>query len=168
MNTRPIRVDGDIAYVTLTKGYEAVIDAADVHLVEGWSWYALIKQRTVYACRSDYSDGRLRKVRMHRALMAAQDGFEVDHRNGNGLDNRRSSNLRLATPAQNQHNQRLSRSNTSGFKGVCWDKGAGKWMAYINLGGKGRYLGRYETPELAHAAYAAASAELHGEFGRAA
>jgi hypothetical protein len=132
MSIRPIRVDGDVAYVPLTKGYVAVIDALDVHLVERWNWGAKQDARTVYAKRGFKCGGRQHSLLIHRVILEAPAGVEVDHINGNGLDNRRS-NLRLATKSQNMQNMRLSRINTSGFKGVCWDKDRGKWRAHITL-----------------------------------
>lgn len=162
---RAIRIEGDVAYVPLTKGYEAVIDAADVPLVDGFNWCAQVQSHTVYAIRRDCSGPTPSTVRMHRAIISEIDGLEVDHRDGNGLNNRRN-NLRESTKAQNQQNSRIRRNNTSGFKGVCWDKASGKWMASIKANGKRRTLGRFTTPDVAHAAYVMASRALHGEFGR--
>jgi AP2 domain/HNH endonuclease len=166
-NKKPIRVEGNIAYVTLTKGYVAVLDAADVSLVEGANWHAEVKPRTVYAVSqsSRDADGKRRMIRLHRALMNAPPDMDVDHRNGHGLDNRRD-NLRLATCQQNQYNQRIHRNNTSGFKGVYWYTRIGKWRAMITHDGKQQHLGYHATPEAAYAAYCEASARLHGDFGR--
>ncbi len=161
---RPIRIEGNIAYVPLTKGYEAIIDAEDVPLVEGFNWIASVERNTVYAVRREGSGCR-REIRMHRVIMGDPDGLQVDHRHGNGLDNRRS-NLRVATGLQNSRNARIRKDNSSGFKGVSWNKSARKWHARIKVDGSRINLGNYETPEAAHAAYAKASAELHGEFGR--
>jgi hypothetical protein len=167
---RPIRIEGNVAFVPITKGYETIIDAVDVHLVEGWNWCANVGSNTVYSQRLTPrdADGKQQKILMHRAIMAAPDHLEVDHENGNGLDNRRSANLRLATHAQNNRNQRISRANTSGAKGVSWDRRDKKWRAYITLGGKRKHLGFYTEIDDAAAAYAKASAEMHGEFGRTA
>jgi hypothetical protein len=157
---RPIRIDGDIAYVTLTKGYEAVIDASDVHLVREFSWYVLVAPRTAYArCK----DGE-KTLYMHRVIVGSvPDGMEIDHRDLDGLNNRRH-NLRIATTAQNQYNRR-PRFN---FKGVSWNKERKMWYAQIYVNKKQHHLGAFSTPEAAHAAYAAASVELHGDFGRCA
>ena len=57
MNIRQIRIQGDIAYVPLTKGYEAVIDAADVPLVQGNNWSATVRKRTCYAFRTERAKG---------------------------------------------------------------------------------------------------------------
>lgn len=159
---RQIRIEGDVAYVPLTHGYEAIIDAADVPLVDGVSWFARIKPRTVYAL-SNTPRPKRRMVRLHRIIMGEPDGLEIDHIDGDGLNNRRS-NLRVATSSQNKHNMRAHTDSRSGFKGVTWTRG--KWLAQIGLNGKNRGIGYFDTPEAAHAAYCAASAKLHGEFGR--
>ena len=168
---RPIRIEGNLAYVPLTQGYEAVIDAADVPLVEGRNWHASVNRSTVYAQRSEAGAGgngpKHRAVQLHRVIMGEPKGLLVDHRDGDGLNNRRS-NLRMATRSQNQHNQKLASHNTSGFKGVRWDKQRGKWQAAIRLNGKRKHLGFFPTPEAAYEAYCKGSAEIHGEFGRVA
>jgi hypothetical protein len=77
-------------------------------------------------------------------------------------NNDRWSNLRHATRLQNNVN-RPSR-NKSGFKGVSWDGGRGKWQALIMLNGKTKYLGAFNDPTIAAAAYAVAARELFGEY----
>lgn len=160
---RPIRIEGDVAFVTLTRGYEAIIDAADVPLVERFNWYACVQRNTVYASRK----ANKTSVLMHRVIMDDPDGFQVDHIDGNGLNNRRE-NMREATNAQNAHNSRIQRNNTSGFKGVSRHNRSAKWCAQIRLNGSCYRLGLFHTPEAAHAAYVAASEVMHGEFARAA
>jgi hypothetical protein len=166
---REIRIDGNIAYVLLTQGYEAIIDAEDVHLVAGCNWSAAQKGGTVYAQRTDCSGPKQKTIMLHRIIMGDPIGLDVDHRDGNGLNNRRRGdfgNLRVATPYQNQSNRGAQKNNTSGFKGVTLHRQMGKWQAQIGAGGVKKYLGIFETPEAAHDAYVKASAELHGEFGR--
>lgn len=163
---RQIRVEGKIAYVPLTQGYEAIIDAADVPLVEGRNWSATENGGIIYA-RSNLSGKNRNYSRnyMHRLLMGNPPRKKVDHRDGNGLNNRRG-NLRSATHAENICNQKTRTNNTSGFKGVSWNKRAGKWVANIRVDGKSQYLGLFVCPVEAHAAYCEASERLHGEFGR--
>lgn len=163
MKVRPIRIEGDTAFIPLTQGYEAIIDAADVGLVEQWNWYALVAPHTVYAIRRD-ADTR-RTVYLHRALLNAPASLEVDHVSCDGLDNRRT-NIRLATASQNQHNKRIHQKNASGFKGVSWHASTKKWRARICLNKKSMHLGVFPSADLAHQCYAAACAELHGDFGR--
>jgi hypothetical protein len=162
---RPIRICGDVAYVTLTQGYESIIDAADVPLVDYYNWFAVQVGGTVYAVRSDYSGTKMRSVYVHRTILGEPECLDVDHKDGDGLNNRRD-NLRPATKSQNMRNRRMGCNNTSGFKGVYLHKESGKWVAQIKSGSKPKYLGIFTSPEEAHAAYCTASRELHGEFGR--
>lgn len=80
--------------------------------------------------------------------------------------NNRFDNLRPATRAQNCQNTGISKANTSGFKGVCYNRTAGKWQSQIRKDGKRTYLGLFGTAEEAHAAYCRAATEMHGEFAR--
>jgi hypothetical protein len=88
---------------------------------------------------------------------------QLDHENGDRLDNR-FLNLRDSTPSQNRLNAKRRRDNTSGFKGVSYNKIYGRWISYINVDRKRHWLGHFDTPEAAHAAYCAKAAELAGEF----
>ena len=91
--------------------------------------------------------------------------LQVDHINLDSLDNR-WSNLREATPSQNKANSRAPASNTSGFKGVCWQKNQRRWQARARVGGRRVYLGLYDTPGAAHAAYACVTEASFGAFAR--
>ena len=165
---RQIRIDGDTAYVPLTQGYEALIDADDVGLVSGHNWAALLnpKKRNVYARHTkNLGDGKYKTVQMHRLLLGFPNGMQVDHIDGNGLNNRRC-NLRTATQSQNMHNRFLSKSNKSGVRGVCWCKRTGKWRVGITLNKKQKHIGYFSDLDEATAAYAAASLKYHGAFGR--
>lgn len=90
---------------------------------------------------------------------------EIDHINVNPSDNR-IRNLRLATRAQQNANTRARATNKTGFKGVSRSKG--KFAAHIRVSGKSIYLGSFNKPEEAHAAYVKAATEAHGYFARAA
>ena len=118
-----------------------------------------------------YRRGRVlfQSVRAHRAIWAMQTGQwpedVIDHINGNGMDNR-WANLRAASKSQNSHNARRRTDNKTGVKGVTKIANAQKWRAEIRVGGRGKYLGVFNCVTAAAIAYARASAELHGEFGR--
>lgn len=88
-----------------------------------------------------------------------------DHINGNTLDCRRA-NLRVASASQNQHNARKRSDNSSGVKGVSFDKASGRWHAYIKLGGKQKNLGRFCSKDEAVAARRKAAESLHGSYAR--
>jgi hypothetical protein len=160
---RQIRIDGDVAYIPLTGGHEAIIDAADVPLVSGMSWCAVIRKKRIYATTGASATRHHRYL--HRLIMDAPAHLTVDHRDLNGLNNRRI-NLRLATAAENNRNMATRSDSTSGIKGVFWDKWRSKWKAEIAVNRVKRSLGYFPSKDDAASAYAKASAELHGEFGR--
>ena len=108
--------------------------------------------------------------KVHRIIFLWHHGWlppEIDHID---LDksNNRIANLRPAEKTSNAWNVGKRANNTSGFKGVTWSKRWGKWYAQIQVNGKRKGLGYFDTPEKAHAAYIEAARKHHGEFARAA
>jgi hypothetical protein len=101
---------------------------------------------------------------MHRRLMNAPAGVQVDHANRCKYDNRRSINLRLCSNAQNQMNVGCSRRNTSGYKGVSWHKRLAKFQTRIMMEGRAVHLGYFVDKRDAAAAYDIAATNLHGAF----
>lgn len=77
---------------------------------------------------------------------------DIDHIDHDPTNNR-ISNLRQATRSENIHNRRRNKNNTSGFKGVVFDKRRQKWRSEIMISGKRRFLGYFGSPEDAHKAY---------------
>lgn len=145
--------------IPLTHGQFAIVDDADVWIASVCSWYAELRGRTWYV--PGYLRGR--KVRMHRLLMGASDEHEVDHFDGNGLNNQRR-NLRMATVAQNQGNA-VRRSDSSGFKGVSrLRRSKSRWVARCRTGKTRTYIGSFSTPEDAARAYDDAARQKWGEF----
>jgi hypothetical protein len=108
-----------------------------------------------------------RSYRAHRLVWFYNFGewpkSELDHINGIKNDNR-LCNLREVTRSQNMQNCGKYLNNTSGFKGVSWNKQSNKWKAQICISGKHKHLGSFDTPEEASIAYQLAAKELHGEF----
>lgn len=92
---------------------------------------------------------------------------QIDHRD---LDpsNNRFTNLRDATGSENLRNRGPQSNNTSGVKGVCWDKQREKWHAKISVNGKDRFIGYFDQDKLEDAAtaYEKAARERHGDFAR--
>lgn len=114
-------------------------------------------------------DGR--RYLAHRLAWLWLYGFDpqgdVDHINGVRNDNR-IANLRIATRSQNLWNSRRPCNNTSGFKGVSFDKNRRRWQVHIRVAGRIIFLGCFSSPEEGHAAYASAAQKFFGEFARVA
>ena len=148
--------------ITLNHGKTAIVDNDTYEQLCKFKWFALKKPSTGkwYAVRSENG----RRVFMHRQLLNAPPGMQVDHANGDGLDNRKS-NLRLATSAQNNRNRDKTKRNSTGYKGVSRQKGRRKFRAQIQVNGKAIYLGWYDSPRDAALAYDRAVRKYHGEFG---
>lgn len=148
--------------IPLTKGYVALIDDADAPAVLGaGKWTATVTQWNVYARRRvELPDGRQGTLYLHTFLTG---WARTDHRNGDGLDNRRA-NLRPATSQQNSANAGLRRNNTSGYKGVTYQPERGLYAAQICVNRRTIPLGRYADPIDAAHAYDAAAREAFGEF----
>ena len=151
-----------VCEIELTRGFVALADEEDFALVSQFKWYASPNGRRTYAVNKT---GRRPSVHMHRLVIRAVKGQKVDHRNGNGLDNRRA-NLRFCSQTQNLGNSRLSSRNRSGFKGVSFDKRRNLWTADIQVNGKDIFLGYFRSPKHAALAYNGAARRLFGEFAR--
>lgn len=148
--------------IPLTRGLVALVDDEDYERVAAfgsWSGARYSRSGLFYASRA--SSGTT--IYMHRFILSASKGEEVDHRNHDGLDNRRS-NLRLATKSQNHGNERKTDlPTTSRFKGVSASLKKG-WRAQIMVNGLNRHIGYFVSENDAAAAYAEAARAAFGEF----
>lgn len=156
-----------MAHIQLPCGLITVFDDVDLPLLSGFRWRSL--QRRDFPDRFYvHAWHGAQHIYMHRLILGAPKGKHVDHRDGDGLNNRRA-NIRLATPSQNHANRgpdRRRSGKSSRFKGVYWVKRDGNWGATIHVNGKTRALGQYPTEELAAAAYDRAARAAWGEFAR--
>ena len=153
--------------IELTHGRFAKVDDEDVELLIHHQWHASPGANdNWYATTSVPADGGLKKLAMHRLLLNAPEGLEVDHINGDGLDNRRI-NLRLCTHAENMRNTG-PRGGTSQYKGVqCRpERGSRPWQAMITSRGTTYNLGFFADEVEAAQAYDMMAGVLHGEFAR--
>jgi len=149
--------------IRLSQGMCALVDDADYDGIVKWKWFAARRGRRVYAARNILLPSGCRTVvYMHREILRPPPGMDTDHINRDPLDNRRV-NLRACTRSQNMANQRAGRG-ASRFKGVCWDKNSGKWLASIMRHRKHHYLGRFEREVDAARAYTKAARAMFGEF----
>lgn len=149
--------------IKLTQGQVALVDADDYNTVEElqeYHWSAMRRQNGVWhAFRNDR--GRVRY--MHSAILRG--GRLIDHRDRNGLNNQKS-NLRRASKSQNAANSKTRSDNTSGFKGVSWEKSKQRWCAALHYLGFRYQIGRFTTKEEAAFAYGLTALAAFGEFAR--
>jgi len=150
--------------IPLVNGSGALVDDADFDWLSQWQWRAH-KLKTITVAVRYQTNGPI--VYMHRAVLAMLSGGRVCHLDGDGLNNQRA-NLRLATQSEVKGHAGLYKNNTSGFKGVWWNKRQQKWQAGIRVHRKLYHLGFFERAEDAAAAYWNAAQRYFGEFARAA
>lgn len=149
--------------IPLTQGQVALVDDEDFERTNALKWDAHKRQGgPFYAYRN--KNETCRHGKMHRFIMDAPDGMEIDHKDGNPLDNRKC-NLRICSHAQNTRNQR-HKKGSSIYKGVYWDKKNEKWMASITFNYKTIWLGRHADEIEAAKVYDEKAKELFGEFAR--
>ncbi len=145
--------------IGLSQGKVAIVDSADYEDLGQYKWCAIKGDSTYYAARRN---GK-KMVRMHREIMNAPPERLVDHRDHNGLDNRKSK-LRICTRAENTRNQRLHKRGSTGYKGVSRHKKQKIFHAYIGYNSKKIWLGRFKKAKDAAKAYDKKAIELFGEF----
>ncbi len=147
--------------IHISPDHIAIVDDEDYGLVSEYSWRLFDNKRGHrYAQTTVGKD----TIRMHRLILGLNKGDQtmVDHKNGNGLDNRRE-NLRACNGAQNTANSR-KKASVSGYRGVFQIRE--KWIARIGINGHTKYLGIYADPWMAARAYDQAALEHFGQFAR--
>ena len=147
-------------YVNLNNSDENIMicDLEDWNKQKDCYW---IKNRGGYAtsCKNH------KTIIFHRIIMGTNNSkIQVDHINGNKLDNRKQ-NLRICSNQENSFNKNKNSNNSSGYKGVYFDKERNKWRSSIQFNGKSiKSSKRYDTPEEAYEWYVQKSNELFGDF----
>lgn len=153
-------------WIDLTQGKGTVVDNEDYSYLRQFKWSATKKGNSYYVSRNVRvmsGFGGQVQVFMHRAILNALKGQEVDHVDGDGLNNQRY-NLRFCTRRGNISNQSGHSNRVSKYKGVYWDKNARKWHAQIKTNGKQKYLGLFVNEIDAAKAYNKAALTAFGEF----
>lgn len=147
-----------IVQVTVADGRRFVVDEVDLAIVEKKSWHITAQGYVA-------TDGNGKSTKLHNLILNPKVTELIDHINRNKLDNRRS-NLRKCTKQQNCFNQGLRCTNTSGFKGVVFDKRRNAYYSRITHNGKTYHLGTFRADDivLAAKAYNQKAIELFGEY----
>ena len=152
--------------IPLSRGLSAIVDKEDFDRFKNYKWSVAQNGGTFYAVRGEYiGNGKSRSIYLHRQILDAPKDRIVDHKDGNGLNNRRI-NLRLCTHAENLWNRGKNKNNTSGYKGVYYHKQTGKFITSIWFHHKEIYLGLFRTAQGASSAYQVAAKKFHGNFAR--
>lgn len=158
--------------IQLTQLQVAFVDNSDYEWLVGMgSWFVQFGPgyadggRFVAARKAKQADGKRTNIYMHRVIMDAQPGEEVDHIDVDPLNNQRD-NLRIVTRSQNCMNKGSQSNNTSGRRGVSWDKASQKWRAGIKVNGEPIFLGHFDSLEEASTCHEAAREKHFGQHNR--
>lgn len=151
--------------IPLTQGKVALVDIEDYDYLNQFKWRVCQSHSNLYALRHIKINKKQTTMKMHREIMKPLKNIEIDHKNKDGLDNRKD-NLRTCTSAQNKMNRGRTSINISGYKGVHWHKENKKWRARIGINKKCINLGCYNEKKKAALAYNEAAKKYHGEFAR--
>lgn len=150
----------------LSKGQTTIIDKKTYWMVKPYKWYTSPTHKGYYASSVIYTrEAGRKKIYLHSHLLRIDSASQVDHINGNKLDNR-LSNLRVCNTTQNSQNKTKTVKNTSGYKGVSWNDDKKKWNASIRVNGKTICLGNFGSKSAAARAYDTAARKYFGEFAR--
>ena len=147
----------------MTQGKYALVDNENYSFLNQWKWYAHLEHGNWYAIRNYGLRPFRKRIRMQQVVLDTNN--LVDHIDGNGLNNQ-SRNLRLATNAQNLYNKDINKNNSTGYKGVHFNKIANKFQAGITIDGKKVYLGLFENVIDAAKKYDEKAVEFFGEFAK--
>jgi hypothetical protein len=148
------------------QSFDVLVDETDLPLIADSYWHINQSSTRTYIRGYIGNEGQKRQQYLHRHIMQVIDPLvEVDHRNRDGLDNRRQ-NLRICDRGKNSYNAPARSNNRSGYKGVRWHQHNQMWEARIASSKVQRSLGYFRDVVEAAKAYDRASHELHGEFAR--
>lgn len=147
--------------IPLTQNRFALVDNEDYKKLSKQKWCV----SSGYAVYGRSKGKNPLHFKMHRIIMNAKKGEDIDHIDGNRLNNQKS-NLRIADRTQNQMNRKIQVNNKSGYKGVTWCKRTNKWIVQIRVKTKTKFLGYYNDKKEAGKIYNENAIKYFGEFAR--
>lgn len=152
--------------IPLSLGLVALVDEEDYAWASQWKWHASKGRRGSYYARRNRPRGERAAggISLHREIAKPLPGQDVDHIDGDTLNNTRA-NLRCCTHQQNCWNSRRSCRNISGYKGVSWSERDQHWRVLLRINGRNTWIGAYDSAEAGAAAYDAAVRRHRGAFG---
>lgn len=153
--------------IKLTQGKWALVDDGDYEYLNRFKWHVHNSRNKLYAMRSDWENKAVTNTLMHREIISIPNGMEVDHIDGDGLNNQRH-NIRTCAHSENSFNRRKCIGKTSEYKGVykCGGKRIKRFLAGIKVDNKRTLLGYFFNDIDAAIAYDVAAKKYHGEFAR--
>ena len=146
--------------ILLSQGKVALVDDEDYNKVIGhkYKWVTQPHRNTYYAIS-------FKSTRMHRLIMDAKVNEQIDHIDGNGLNNCRS-NLRIVNGSQQMMNRGKFKAKSSKYKGVYYFRVGNNWQAHVRKDRHKIHLGYFKTEEEAALAYDIAAQELFGDYAK--
>ena len=160
-------LESGLIKIFLTQNKWVVVNINDYGRIKGYHWCAMKNSGNWYAMTHIPKLGGGHKTKyMHQLLLPVDTEWEVDHIDGDGLNNR-MSNLRRVNRQQNSMNRDIRKDSTSKIKGVYWHKSSGKWQSNIMIKGESIHLGLFLSIDDAISARKAAEVKYFGEFSRA-
>ena len=145
--------------IKLNNGFVTQVDDEDFEWLNKFKWYASKLSNKYYARKGRYETYEL----MHRLIMKASDKQTIDHIDNDSLNNQKH-NLRFCTNQENCFNQGKKEYCSSQYKGVCFYRRTGQWMAYIRIDGILKHLGYYNSEITAALKYDVAAEKYFGKF----
>lgn len=156
LSSNNLRATGS-CFIPLSQNKFAKVDDADFEWLSHYKWCANYQHGHWYAvCKLGV---------MHRLILNVQKNEKIDHKNDNGLDNRRT-NIRICSRANNMRNRKRHKNNVCGYKGVSWHKTNKKWQVSIQFNEKSMNLGYFDSKIKAAKVYDQAARKYFGEFAR--